>query len=304
MNIKRIIAVIIATFMVISVLSACSLVGGSSIPCQVDEEGKFIYAVVRPFDSNVTEETGAKDIRTAIKENFEVGVTILRDSVVEDFDGNYEILIGDTNREESAEFKQKLMDNRANNAFDFIVGAKGDKVVIQATTESSLGIAAEWFVKTFCQSTDTWGMLYDGYEFIYEHQTAAGTNVNMVDNENLGNFTVVLPVTTSYLTGMYAEEFVDFYNTFGFEVKAIEDMDKSNPNTIPVLGGARLAIEHTDNFGEFVTYFPHVVHSAKFFGWVGGASSALRSFCHLCLVDPMLVEAYLGMTFEKLCEEV
>ena len=89
-----------------------------------------------------------------------------------------------------------------------------------------------------------------------------------------------------------------------YDVKArLEAMEELHPNTIPVLGGAYFAIDHTDNFAEFVGYFPHVVSSAKFFGYEGGAVKALRTFCHLCLVDPMLVEVYLGMTFEQLTKE-
>ncbi len=232
MNIKRILALILATVMVISVLSACSLTGGSSVPFAVDEEGKFIYAVVRARDSLPNAEAGAKDIRIAIKENFDVGVTILRDFVVEDFDGNYEILVGDTNREESAIAKQKLIDNRTNNAYDFIVAVIDDKVVIQATLENTLATAIEWFIKTFCQSEDTWAMLYDGYEFIYEHETANYDAINLVNGVNLGSFTVVLPVRTSYLAGMYAEDFVNFYSNFGFEVNKIEDIDKEVTNEI------------------------------------------------------------------------
>ncbi len=257
MNIKRIISLIIATVMVVTVLSACSLTGGASVPFAVDEDGRFVYAVVRAHESNLTAESGAKDIRSAIKENFDVGVTILRDSVVEDFDGNYEILVGDTNREESATAKQKLIDNRANNAYDFIVAVMGDKIVIQATLEDSLATATAWFVKTFCQSEDTWSMLYDGYEFIYEHQIAAANTSNLVNNIDLGSFTVVMPVRTSYLAGMYAEEFVNFYKNFGFEVNAIEDIDPEVKNEIII--GNTTRKESTETTVEGDNYVIKVV---------------------------------------------
>jgi hypothetical protein len=67
-----------------------------------------------------------------------------------------------------------------------------------------------------------------------------------------------------------------------------------------VLGGACFAIEHTHNFAEFVMYLPHVISSAKFYNYHETPAQACRTFCHLCLVDPMLVEVYLGMTFEEL----
>lgn len=83
-------------------------------------------------------------------------------------------------------------------------------------------------------------------------------------------------------------------------ISRLERMEEVHPNTIPVLGGARFAIEHTENFAEFVSYLPTVVHNAQFFGWAEGIANALKTFCHLCLVDPMLIEVYLGMTFEQL----
>ena len=232
MNIKRILSVIIATVMVISVLSACSAAGGASVPFAVDESGRFIYAVVRPHDSNLTEESGAKDIRAAIKENFEVGVTILKDSAITDFDGNYEILVGNTDREESAIALQRLEENRPNNAYDFIVASINEKIVIQAKGEETLAVATGWFVKTFCQSADTWAMLEKDYEFIYEHETLATSDVNAINGIDLGLYTVVLPVRTSYLTGMYAEDTINFYSKFGYKMEKIEDIDPAVKNEI------------------------------------------------------------------------
>lgn len=80
----------------------------------------------------------------------------------------------------------------------------------------------------------------------------------------------------------------------------IEKMSEQYSNAIPVLGGALFAYDHTDNFAEFVRYFPTVIYNAKFFNWHDTPANALRTFCHICLVDPMLIEVYLGITFEEL----
>lgn len=232
MKIKRIISIIIATVMVISVLSACSLTASNTVPFAVDENGRFIYAVVRPDKATLAEESGAKDIRAAIKENLGVGVTLLRDKAIEDFDGNYEILIGNTNREESAVAKQRLEENRSNNAYDFIVKVIDDKIVINAMNDDYISTAAGWFVKTFLQSEETWSMLKNDYEFIYEHQVVAADDLNTVNGIDLGSFTVVLPVRTSYLVGMYAEDTINFYSKYGYAMQQIEDIDKEVPNEI------------------------------------------------------------------------
>ena len=88
---------------------------------------------------------------------------------------------------------------------------------------------------------------------------------------------------------------------------AIMSLDEKYPNAIPVFGGALHASKHincdTPNFGKFISYFPDLINSVKFYKWHESAVEALRRFCHICYVDPMLVEAYLGVRFEDIVEE-
>ena len=82
------------------------------------------------------------------------------------------------------------------------------------------------------------------------------------------------------------------------------DMSEKYPHTISVLGGAYFAYDYAKNgdIATFVGYLPHVAQSAKFFRWHNGVAGALRQFCHLCLVDPALIEAYLGTTFNEIAQ--
>lgn len=77
-------------------------------------------------------------------------------------------------------------------------------------------------------------------------------------------------------------------------------------NAIPIFGGALFAHRYLNsdepNLEEFIKYLPSVVSHARFFKWHEGAVGALRTFCCLCSIDPMLIEAYIGMSFEQLCE--
>lgn len=231
MNIKRIIALILAVFMVAS-LAACTS-NSNHLTVGVNEAGRFTYSVVRTGATKIpVVEDAAKDVRTSIRENIGINVTIIKDNAVEDFDGNYEILVGDTNREESQIAKQALIDNRQNNANDFIVKVIGDKICIQTVDVNTITYAAEWFKKTFCTSIEAFQMLTNDYEFIYEHQYAEVSTSNVINNVELGLYTVVLPVKISYLSGMYAEELVDFYNTYGFKLNKVEDIDKEETNEI------------------------------------------------------------------------
>lgn len=84
--------------------------------------------------------------------------------------------------------------------------------------------------------------------------------------------------------------------------KIIEELDNNYPNAIPVFGGALWAYEYAEkgDIKSFVKYLPNVISEAKFRKWHEGIAGALRRFCRICLVDPMLIEAYLGIRFEEL----
>ena len=81
--------------------------------------------------------------------------------------------------------------------------------------------------------------------------------------------------------------------------KMIIKMQKTEPNTIAIFGGA---IWVTD-IDELLEFLPAVVRNARFLKWEKGLADACRRFCHLCFIDPTLVEAYIGMKFETLVEK-
>ena len=87
---------------------------------------------------------------------------------------------------------------------------------------------------------------------------------------------------------------------------AIMALDKDYPNAIPVFGGALeaskyITAEHVD-FEAFLVGLQSVIHNAKFYHWHEGALGAACRFCHLCSVDPALIECYLMIPFETLCQ--
>lgn len=75
------------------------------------------------------------------------------------------------------------------------------------------------------------------------------------------------------------------------------------PHAIAIFGGACLACKETCNLDKFITvYLNQVAINAAFFKFELGVTKALNMFCHLCLVDPMLIEAYLGIKFEEVAK--
>jgi hypothetical protein len=82
-------------------------------------------------------------------------------------------------------------------------------------------------------------------------------------------------------------------------MRAVEALDEKYPNAIPIFGGAIWV----NGIEGIIKSLPHVIHSAKFFGWHDTLANACRTFCHLCFIDPALVECHIGMKFEKLTGE-
>ncbi|MBE6739119.1 MAG: hypothetical protein E7565_02235 [Ruminococcaceae bacterium] len=232
MNFKRIITLLLAIVMICS-LCACA---GKSVASNVDDEGYFAYSIVRSGEGkNVTVEDAAKDLRAVMKDNFECKISIAKDNAAEDFDGNLEILVGETNREESDEALERLKKNRDNHAGDFIVAVIDDKICLIGATDEMTAVAVKWFIENFCDDLESWAKLKKGYEFIYAPKVSAV--VNKINGVDLGLYSVVLPEKTSLLIGMGADEFIKYYTSFGYNVTECDDFDAKDEKEYEVLFG-------------------------------------------------------------------
>lgn len=87
---------------------------------------------------------------------------------------------------------------------------------------------------------------------------------------------------------------------------AIMSLSDKYPNTIPVFGGAlgafnALEVGDLDRFKALMT---DAVDKAKFYEWHEPSVDVARRFCHLCFVDPALIECDLCISFNELFSEV
>ena len=294
MKTVRIIALILSLVLSVAVLSACAPQTKSSVAFSADADGRFVYAIVRGENSGSGAETAAKNIRSAIKDNFGYKATMVKDNVVENVDGSCEILIGTTNRPESLAALKVLTDNRTNTASDFVVKVINNKICIQATSDEMLTVASEWFVATFCQSEETWKLLKTDYEFLYAKEAEAVYNT--VAGTDVGLFTFVKPKEYSYLIGMEVEGIISFYKTMGFEMNYIEDLDQETSyeiligntsreeskavvvegdNYVIKVIGTKLVIKGGNDLSTYraVKHFSDLVKNSKtdgFFNWTDG----------------------------------
>ena len=77
--------------------------------------------------------------------------------------------------------------------------------------------------------------------------------------------------------------------------------DQFPDESVHAIFGGAVFIDHTD-IDTIVDTLPRLMQSAKFFKWSKGIADACRTYCHICLIDPALIEAYIGMRFEALAE--
>ncbi len=235
MKLVRILALVLSICLTVSALSACSLFGAAKLPNDIGEDGKFIFKVIRSSKATDEAEEMAKVLRNSMRDNFDCKVDIGKDGTTDYSEDAYEILIGDTNRPESSETKQVLAQSRANTAFDFIVKVIGRKVCIQVTNDEMMPIAGAWFAETFCDSIKDWKMLTEDYEFIYSKKFDAVNN--QIGGVDLGTFTIVKPLFSDYISLMEIEDYIDFYESFGYKVIYNDDVDKETTYEI-LLGDA------------------------------------------------------------------
>ena len=85
---------------------------------------------------------------------------------------------------------------------------------------------------------------------------------------------------------------------------AVMALDDRYDNAIPVFGGAlgayNLISADTPDLEGFWRSLKIVAENAIFYKWHEGVVGAVRRFCHLCYIDPALIECYIGASIEDI----
>ncbi len=230
MKIKRIVSIILVVLMTITVLSACSIGKAASLPADVDENGRFIYSIIRGENSSNTISDAAKTLRSAIKDSLGGKAAVAKDNAVEAVDGSCEILLGNTNRVESQQALEVITNNRNNNTFDFVIKVINNKICIQATNDDMVAFAVECFAESFCKDAESWNLLTSDFEYLYTPET--DVVANLVSGVDFGYYTFVKPVSIQYIITHQVEQIISFYKNNGFVMDFVEDIDEEKPNEI------------------------------------------------------------------------
>lgn len=228
---KKIMVIFMA--FLLTFLSGCA--GGEKAQklATVTEDGKyFYYSIVRPKGCASEIENSAKNLRTLLRKAYKTTVTVSYGED-EDFEGNLEILIGNTGRAESKQALNRIKENRDNNQFDFIIKVIGDKICITAIKDEMIAKAAEYFAEKFCKNPSDWEKLNTNTEFIYEAPFEG--NPHALGGVEIKNFTIVTVRDMEYIYGKNLEEIINhFSNTQGFVLKQCDERSKETKHEILV----------------------------------------------------------------------
>lgn len=131
-----------------------------------------------------------------------------------------EIIIGTTNRPESAQALKKLTDARKNCDADFIIMVKNGNVVINATSNYGLNNALEYFKETFCKEYTT--EIPENY--IYHHKAKLSSSSASLLGVDIGKYTIVTKRDMSFIYSKEVDTMVDYIcSTTGIEIPVVDD---------------------------------------------------------------------------------
>lgn len=179
-------------------------------------DGEAVYAIVRPDNGTQTEIDMALLLFKQYRDAHAVKAKNISDS--QDGTDNYEILIGNTNRPETAQACDWLAQNINKRSDNYIICTIGKKIVIYGNSDNALNNAVDHFVKNFLSATQSKGIKYT--------YAAEGDFIDLnVNGVSIGEYSIVRPhYNSSYLTYAEVEKMVDkIYNTTGYKLAINDD---------------------------------------------------------------------------------
>ncbi len=226
--IKKVLALMMLTVMLLTLFSACkknNADNNSSNELEintadisfVDADGIATYNIVRPENGTMGETAVAAKVFKKYKEVFSANPKNTSDEVADE--GGFEILVGETNRPESAQVKQQLVDNNSK-AASYTICSIGNKIVIMGMSKAALESAVTYFMDNYL----TGSVVEGGINYTYVDE--GSYNVITIGGEtNLGLYTIVYPrYNMSYVTKIEIDRLVDsFVTATGFAVDTTTD---------------------------------------------------------------------------------
>ncbi len=210
----------------------------------LSESNESVYIIIRP-ESSKENTAVANYLYKKMKDALGVNIKNLDDST----DGNdqYEILLGETNRQETALVKDYFINEIGGRVSDYIIATVGKKIVIYALSTESLQAASEYFIKSI--------LTKDGVKGGIKHtQVTAGSFVNSaINGQRLSRFQIVKQrFNESYMVQNSIEEaIVTLTETTGYKLDIVEDHNAASEYEIIVGNANRDGVTKVTNADEY-----------------------------------------------------
>ena len=183
----------------------------SQKPPVVEKEEITYLSLIHDFDSRFkiiyAADAGieTRKLVTTMREDLEKCLDTEQIARGDDFDPmEYEILVGETNREESKKVYKELREARSNHAGDFIVRMVGNKVVIAAVTDYAMQLAVDYFMTNYCK--DDKSSIPSNLNKVFKEDKATV----MLGSTNIASFTIKTEKYPSYMVVSAAKDFRDY----------------------------------------------------------------------------------------------
>ena len=179
-------------------------------------DGEAVYAIVRPDNGTQTE----IDMALLLFKQYRDAHAVKAKNTSDILDGvdNYEILIGNTNRPETAQAKEWLCTNINKRTDNYIICTIGKKIVIYGNSDDALNNAVDYFVKNYLSAPQSKGIKYT-------YAVEGNFTELAINGVSVSEFSIIRPrYNSSYLTYAEVEKMVDkIYKSTGYKLRINDD---------------------------------------------------------------------------------
>lgn len=196
------------------------------------KDGQSAYRIVRSATADKSVFDAASDLFKHFKSTLKVTPKNVAD---DDAQGdNAEILIGNTNRPETATAKQLLRQKGAH-AENFMIATINKAIVIVGLSDSATVEGVKYFKENFAKSNTVTG----GINYVNEISDKFA-KIQIGSATDLLDYVIVKPYNNlSYITVLEIEKLQKlFLDKFGYDVKAVKDIDQPTAGAYEIIIGS------------------------------------------------------------------
>ena len=192
-------------------------------PYEITLEKLAEYTVVRGAEASQAQIKAAQTLRNAISETLGTRTAFRDDTIGKNEElpeKAFEILVGTTNRPESAKFAESFK-----REFDFVIAVENDRVVINGGCDEAVTKAVEHFIKKYVVEGATSIVLDAGKPELVEGRPYMFDSIS-INGVDINNYTIVYPENTDRITYYTAIALYDYLNTgSGAELNVVADTE-------------------------------------------------------------------------------